>query len=180
MNGHGHKKTGESKSKSKGKENQDTTLQHTNGHELHQPKLVFYTEPYKLGNDEQTFERLVDAVVAQFTNMSTIYWVPMVESAIQCVFKLADRPIVIVESMIQRLMDKLPVMKALMSTSVEQLPSDEDLVCSYELLARFINMIGMVATKFLVFMNQMVVCELKRRKMCKEKKSNIVRAFSIY
>jgi len=39
-------------------------------------------------------------------------------------------------------------------------------------LSRFFSFIGFLATKLLIFHNQSFVCELKRRKMCKESKKD--------
>lgn len=169
---HGSKKPSESSSRKRGKENQQNETI-TDKRDQQQPKLMFYTEPFKLENEETPFDRLTEAIVGQFNNMSTIYWVPMAESAVQCVFKLADRPIEIIELMVIRLMDKIPVLKSLMNGAASD-SGDDQFVLSYDLMTRFVNLMGIIATKLLVFMNQMVVCELKRRKMCKESKSNIV------
>ena len=38
-------------------------------------------------------------------------------------------------------------------------------------LKRFLALVGILATKLLVFLNQSVVCELKRRKLCKENRA---------
>lgn len=167
----GGKKTGDRNKR--GKENESLLVERRDQQQLQQPTLVFYTEPYKVSNEETVFVRLVDAIVDQFTNTSIICWLSMAESGVQCVFKLADRPIEIVESILSRLMDKQPLLRALMNNG-DQLASDDQLTGSYQLLTRFINMLGIVATKLLVFLNQTLVCELKRRKMIKESKSNIV------
>jgi condensin complex subunit 1 len=39
---------------------------------------------------------------------------------------------------------------------------------SADLLARFFNLVGITSTKLLIYLNQIVVCEMKRRKMFKE------------
>jgi len=66
-----------------------------------QGKLQFWNEPFKLLNTHELFEKLNDIIVGQFGNFTTIYWVPMVENAIQCIFKLADNPIIIIENMVK-------------------------------------------------------------------------------
>ena len=171
-----------------GKEN-NAANESTIATDAQQPKLVFYTEPYKIENGETPFDRLMDGLVSQFSNTNTIYWTSMAESAIHCVFKLADQPFDIIEKIVGRLIEKLPAIKALTvlgtpaaATQSTQRTDDEfdSDQCSFALLARFINLIGLIATKLLVFMNQMVVCELKRRKMIKESKSNIVRILFLF
>ena len=90
------------KGKKSNKENEsclDSTS--SNGKEdSSQGKLQFWNEPFNLLNTHQLFERLNEIIVGQFANFNTIYWVPMVENAIQCIFKLADNPIVIIENMV--------------------------------------------------------------------------------
>ena len=53
------------------------------------------------------------------------------------------------------------------STVSTQSLNDEFYVNSAH-LARFVTLIGIVATKLLIFLNAYVVCELKRRKLCRE------------
>ena len=92
-------------------------------------------------------------------------------------------------------MEKIPSLKYLMSTSSgaarlppvplfnedqqsQALPSSVDtqsstatgdeIVVNSLHLARFMGLAGIVATKMLIFLNQYVVCELKRRKLCRE------------
>lgn len=164
-----------------------------------QPKLFFNSEPFKLLNNHLLFERLVEVVVSQFENLNIIYWTPMTENAIHCVFKVSDQPIFIIETLLTKIIEKLPIMKGLVQftpnnkgklppvplfngedqtepsqTQTQVNPVDDQMKTSFALMTRFVSMIGIVATKLLVFMNQFVVCELKRRKMCKENKSNLV------
>jgi condensin complex subunit 1 len=150
---------------------------------MFQAKLQYTVEPYKLPNSHQIFERITENIVSQFTNKNTTKWLPMVESAINCIAKLADSPLDIIESIINQLIDKIPFLQklcnklppvpqfsesAVNSTQMEtQLASDSFLIWS-DLMARFFNLIAVVATKVLIYMNQIVVCELKRRKMYKE------------
>ncbi|RNA14679.1 Condensin complex subunit 1 [Brachionus plicatilis] len=135
-----------------------------------QPRLQFKNEPFKMANTHQLFDRLVQIINCQLTNLSTSKWTPMAESAISCIFKLADNPISIVENLIQKLIDQMPPFKMLIS-AVPQ-PDDSNFKIDSLVLSRYFNLIGIVATKLLVFLNQFIVCELKRRKMCKENKEN--------
>lgn len=43
---------------------------------------------------------------------------------------------------------------------------------SSAILSRFFSFVGLLSIKLLIFLNQYVVCELKRRKMCKENNEN--------
>lgn len=51
-------------------------------------KFQFNNQPFKLPNDHFLFERLTQIICGQFINTNTIYWTPMVENALQCIFKL--------------------------------------------------------------------------------------------
>ena len=99
-----NKKTdmGKKSKKSGNKENEnglDTTAPNNKDNDT-QGRLQFYNEPFKLLVTHQLFERLNDIIIGQFGNFGTIYWLPMVENAMQCIFKMADNPIMIVESMV--------------------------------------------------------------------------------
>lgn len=152
-----------------------------------QPRLQFNNEPFKLPNSHLLFDRLAEILTGQFTNFKTTLWVPMVENAIHCIFKIADNPVVLVESMTNKLMEKISLFKLLISTGSrppvpafnepsqpESSANDEatNIKVNSNLLSRFYGFIGILATKLLVFMNQFIVCELKRRKMCKENQEN--------
>jgi hypothetical protein len=80
---------------------------------LVQAKLQFTLEPYKLPNSHVLFERVGDLIVGQFGNFNTTYWLPMCEAALHCVFKVADAPMEIVESIIARLIQKIPPLRHL-------------------------------------------------------------------
>ena len=101
-----NKKTETSKkSKKSNKENENgLDSSNLNGKEdSAQGRLQFFNEPFKLLNTHQLFERLNELILGQFTNFKTIYWVTLVENGMQCIFKLADNPIVLVESMVNNL-----------------------------------------------------------------------------
>ena len=51
-------------------------------------KFQFNNQPFKLSNTHMLFERLDQIICGQFSNLNTIYWTPMVENALQCIFKL--------------------------------------------------------------------------------------------
>lgn len=157
-----------------------------------QPRLQFNNEPFKLVNSHLLFQRLNEIIIDQFSNLNTKYWTPMVENAIHCIFKLADNPISIVESIILKFMDKIAVFKSLMiknslppaplfneasqqSDAAAFIQTDEaaNFKCNASTLTRFFSLVGIVATKLIVFLNQFVICELKRRKMCKENQENV-------
>ena len=128
--------------------------------------------------------------------MRSAYWLPMCEAAMSCLFKLADTPMPLAESILARLMDKMPPFKLMLlnssalppvpvsvsvsvslSTATEEtnLNSNQNgpsSLVNSDLLARFFNLVGLVATRLLIYLNQNVVCELKRRKMFKENVDN--------
>jgi condensin complex subunit 1 len=162
-----------------------------------QPKLIFNSEPYKLPNNHSLFERISDIILSQFENFKSVYWSPMVENMLHCIFKLADNPVQIVESIVNKLLERMVVFKIFTcqsrlppvplfnqdtSTMTATAMIDIELVtpisdtysCSAAYMSRFFTLLGLVATKLLVFLNQFVVCELKRRKMCKETRSNLI------
>jgi condensin complex subunit 1 len=158
-------------------------------------KFQFNNQPFKLANSHFVFERLNELIIGQFKNLNSQYYIPMTENALQCIFKLADNPILIVESLSAKLIDLLPPLKHLTVASKnkmkqQQLPPvplfNEEIASTQTLtqptssieeanftaktaeMSRFFSFIGFVSTKLLIFLNQSVVCELKRRKMCKE------------
>jgi condensin complex subunit 1 len=161
------------------------------GEQKTQIKSSSVIEPFKLPNNHQLFERICDIVCEQFTNQRTVYWSNMTENAILCIFKLADNPIVLSDSLLNDLIEKLPPLKMLngrssisqavtttinsfgdetmTSISTQQTAADEKaFICDSMMLARFYTFVGLLATKLLVFLNQSLVCELKRRKLCSE------------
>ncbi len=100
----------------------------------------------------------------------------MMENALSCIFKLADNPILLVEKLTEKLIDQIPPFKNLTkvrnlfgdSNSEASEPDTTDHSVKTGVLSRFFSFIGFLATKLLIFLNQTFVCELKRRKMCKE------------
>jgi condensin complex subunit 1 len=160
----------------------DTTTATTNKEDSTQRKLQFNNEPFKLPLSHQLFEKISHLLVSQFSNKKTIYWMNLAENAMHCVFKLADNPILVIESMASKLVDKMPVFKPLLAQQlppvplfnepVDSLAQNEESSVNSVLLSRFIGLVGLLATKLLVFLNQYVVCELKRRKMCKENQTD--------
>lgn len=180
--------TGKKKKGKSGTENRDDTMVGEGG-EVSQRRLQFTIQPFKLPNSHQVYERIAQAIVSQFDNMATEHWLPMCEQAMACIFKTADGPFGIVEDIFIKLVEKLPFKSMFQSESlsqrVQQLPpvplfngsdtepstqanNSTNTITQTNLLARFFNFVGVVATKFLIFLNQIVVCELKRRKMYKE------------
>lgn len=137
-----------------------------------QPRLQFKNEPFKLVNNHQLFDRLSEILTSQLKNLKTTKWTTMMESAIACIFKLADNPIVLIENLILKIMDQIGPFKLLISNQNLTQADDSIFKINSLVLNRFYNLVGIVATKLLVFLNQFVVCELKRRKMCKENKEN--------
>ena len=95
-------KTGSSSSSSK----QDQQQQQ-------QRRLQFNTEPYKLVNTHALFERLQALLVATLASTETHYWTPFAENAMLCVFKLADNPIAIIDSLVLKLIDAVPLLRHL-------------------------------------------------------------------
>jgi len=94
-------------------------------------------------------------------------------------FKLANshyNPILLVEKLTEKLIDQIPPFKNLTkvrnlfgdSNSEASEPDTTDHSVKTGVLSRFFSFIGFLATKLLIFLNQTFVCELKRRKMCKE------------
>lgn len=140
-----------------------------NKKEQQTPKLQFNNEPFKLPNQHFLFTKLEEIIVQQFSNLKTNYWTQMVENALSCLFKLADNPMLLVEVIIEKLMLQIPIFKHL----IKGQQSDEETMVKASILSRFFSMIGFVATKVLIFLNQSVVCELKRRKMCKESQQDL-------
>lgn len=134
-------------------------------------QLKFNNEPFKLANSHFLFTRLDEIIVGQFSNLKTSYWTQMIESALSCLFKLADNPITLTEAIMEKLLNLLPIFK---SKDATQIDSDDSANFSFKasLMSRFYNFIGFVATRLLIFLNQSFVCELKRRKMCKENQEN--------
>jgi len=138
--------------------------------------LKFNNEPFKLANSHFLFERLEEIIVEQFKNLKTNYWTQMMENALSCIFKLADNPILLVEKLTEKLIDQIPPFKNLTkvrnlfgdSNSEASEPDTTDHSVKTGVLSRFFSFIGFLATKLLIFLNQTFVCELKRRKMCKE------------
>jgi hypothetical protein len=51
-------------------------------------KFQFNNQPFKLPNSHLLFERLTDLICGQFSNTDTVYYTPMIENALQCIFKL--------------------------------------------------------------------------------------------
>jgi condensin complex subunit 1 len=159
-----------------------------------QPKLQFNNEPFKLNLQHQLFDRISDLIVQQFHNTNTIYWTPFVENAMGCIFKLADNPLIITENIVNRLIEKVAPFKSLLKqngNNNKQLPpvplfnedqsqqtqssenEQDDYNVDSNILSRFFALLGVIATKLLVFLNQSIVCELKRRKLCKENQSTL-------
>ena len=151
-------------------------------------RFNYSNEPFKLPNSHLLFERIIDILSKELTNTDTIYWTRMMEYMLQCVFKLADCPVSIAEEIIVKMTDNLKEFKLLNKSARlrnlppvplfnEELSSQMSSQLSQENMntnamsdgvSRFINFIGILATKTLVFLNQTFVCELKRRSMCKE------------
>jgi condensin complex subunit 1 len=150
-------------------------------------------EPFKLLTNHQLFDRLTDIIIEKFGNFDTNNWIPFVQNAMLCIFKLADNPILVTENIINKLVENVGPLKSLMLASNKGLPPvpifDEEqansenldslsqqpaqqMQASTILLARFFGLVGIVATKLLVFLNQSVVWELKRRKAVKENQSS--------
>jgi condensin complex subunit 1 len=167
-------------------------LNQTSTDDPQQPKLQFNNEPFKLNLQHQLFDRISDLIVQQFHNTNTIYWTPFVENAMSCIFKLADNPLIITENIINRLIEKIGPFKSLLksNSNTKQLPpvplfneeqsqqiqsenEPDDYNVDSNILARFFALIGVISTKLLVFLNQSIVCELKRRKLCKENQSSL-------
>lgn len=137
-------------------------------------------EPFKIDNTHKIIENLSEIIVKNFVNFETIDWIPMCESALSCIYKLANNPVNISDTLIFRLIDHLkPISRFFKVVAAEdviengednQVTSDEDSSCSALLLTRFTSFFGFVAMKMLVFLNTSVVCELKRRKALKEER----------
>lgn len=152
-----------------------------------EPNFKFNNQPFKLPNNHPLFERLSELIVGQFKNHNTMYWTPMVDNAIQCIYKLADNPITLTEEITHSLIDSLPPLKALTKrqnlppvplfnepASQSQADSETQVTENVYMakpaeMSRFFTFIGILSTKFLVFLNQSFVTEIKRRKMCSDK-----------
>ena len=140
------------------------------------------SEPFKLEVTHRLFENLSEIITKNFTNLETNDWIPMSECALTCVYKLADNPVVISETLILRLIEFIgPIGKFLaneqMNTSGglddgEILAQSDDFNSNPILFTRFMSFVGFVSIKFLIFLNTSIVCELKRRKTIKENKEN--------
>jgi condensin complex subunit 1 len=173
------------------KDKKSKNLNQTTTEDALQPKLQFNNEPFKLNLQHQLFDRISELIVQQFHNVNTIYWSPFVENAMGCIFKLADNPLIITENIINRLIERVGPFKSLLkSNNNKQLPpvplfneeqsqqtqpenEPDDYNTDSNILSRFFAIIGVIATKLLVFLNQSIVCELKRRKLCKENQSTL-------
>lgn len=157
-----------SKKRGKNQETHDETLKDAS---YVQPKLQFNSEPFKLVNTHALFERLGELIIGQFDNLNIIYWCPFVENALHCIFKLADNPIIIVEGLVNKIMDKLPALRAVdrapklppvplfndaemaTETPIETTASEstnELYSVPVDYLSRFFTLVGFVATKLLV------------------------------
>jgi condensin complex subunit 1 len=143
-------------------------------------KQLDLAEPYKLDNSHILFDKLSEVIVKNFTNLQTIHWIPMSECALTCIYRLADNPLIISESLLLRLIELIkPLNKYLKGkpdtgntdvsiNGVEETLADADEDCDSLLLTRFMSFVGFISMKFLIFLNTSVVCELKRRKTIKE------------
>jgi len=152
--------------------------------------LKFNNEPFKLINEHFLFTKLEDLIVKQFSNTKTTHWTPMVENAMSCIFKLADNPIILAESITLKLLEQIPTFKYLLKNkngkhqqqktginedkvSEESRAAENNQTIDAAVLSRLFNFIGFLALNLLIFLNQSFVCELKRRKMCNDsEKSN--------
>jgi hypothetical protein len=155
-------------------------------------KSLDLSEPFKLPNTHKLFENITEIILKNFSNQTTIRWIPLVQHAIECIYKLADNPMNLNERLIFGLMEQIGPLKkyvcgdfvgsqqALRATQqvdantgdqvdTDDQDTDVDMVsCTSTQLTRFISFVGFTATKLLVFLNTAFVCEIKRRKQLKE------------
>ncbi|CAF0903319.1 unnamed protein product [Brachionus calyciflorus] len=163
-----------SRKNKKNKDNDDADTSYV------QPRLQFKNEPFKLVNTHQLFERLTEILTKEITSSKLTKWSCFMENAITCIIKLADNPILIIENIALKIIDKISPLKSLMTKSPplfneptqDQTQLNDEIKTDSLLLSRYYSMIGVISSKLLVFLVQFVVCELKRRKMCKESQDN--------
>ncbi|CAF1202124.1 unnamed protein product, partial [Didymodactylos carnosus] len=151
-------------------------------------------KPYRLAKTHRLFELLSKIIVENFNVTSNDKWTPMLESAIDVIFKLADNPIKHVENIVKKLAAKaglkLGKQNQQQSQTTNEVPShvmddfnDPILEPDHQsnpsqrtiltdisslILTRFFNCLGKVAIGILYYIDCTMKEELLRRKDLKE------------
>ena len=129
---------------------------------------------FRLEQTHQIFHQLHEILVNNFTDISKEHWLPMADEAIRVIYALAEHPDFICEEIIKDLLEKvLPDVStgnSPASHASENENSEILLSSDFELLTRFMSLLGNVAFGQLVHMESSIATEIKIRRLLKEKK----------
>jgi len=120
------------------------------------------TKPFKLINEHFAFVKIDEIILNQFINKKNNFWTKMVENALSYVFKLANNPIILAESINENLFCEI---RNLISGS-----DNQNIDASF--LSRYFSFIGVIASELLNFLNKSYLYELKRRNKQNKKVSD--------
>ncbi|XP_071502768.1 condensin complex subunit 1-like [Diadema antillarum] len=137
------------------------------------PKVLSGKEQFRFPSTHKIFTRLDDILVKGMNELENGYWVPLAETAVLTIYRLAEHPDIICGEILKRL-------AAVLLASREQPEGSPDAGseegeqpssgCPSGLLCRLMAISGQVALQQLIHLDVMVQCELKRRRNIQEGK----------
>lgn len=158
---------------------------------LSRPKTVkggVASEPYKLSETHEMFTSLVRILVKSSTDLENRYWIPLMEQAVNVIYKLAEAPDMICGDLIKQLAAECSHKKVVQEEKKEENEEKEEdgnpldelvkddsegtesLAFASGVLSRLLSLVGHVALRQLVHLDVEVFGEMKRRRAIQEQK----------
>nr|XP_054768299.1 condensin complex subunit 1-like [Lytechinus pictus] len=139
------------------------------------PKVLSGKEQFRFDSTHEIFSKLGDILVQGMTEQENKYWVPLAETAVKTIYRLAEHPDILSGEILKRLAAVLLASREQsQETASEETTEEERKVptsgCPSSLLSRLMAVSGQIALQQLIHLDVMVQCELKRRHNVQEKK----------
>ncbi|KAI1309383.1 Condensin complex subunit 1 [Halotydeus destructor] len=155
-------------------------------------KIEEFEKSYRFEHTHELFTRLQQIMVDSICAEDDVHWVPMCDEAIKVIYRLAEHPDWIAESLLRELVGAilpeirdiehseatneegdtttLPASQASAMSRLTQKVNEKEL--SSEILTRFLSVAGNVAFNQLIHMETSIAAEIKIRKLMKESKDS--------
>ncbi|XP_076315224.1 condensin complex subunit 1-like isoform X2 [Tachypleus tridentatus] len=136
------------------------------------PSVEAKSPPFKFPKDHEIFVKLSDILVKGLLKLDDKYYVPMVEQAINTIYKLGEHPDLICGDILKQLYQVM-----LNNPDTDQKESEDageqafNLKLESAMLARFLSVAGHMALQHLVYLDVSVFTEIKRRQFVQEQKN---------